>query len=170
MEIVLLISLVIGVALLLSTKNKTIEQEHSTKTDALPFKQDVPISIMGESKPVVLKQSLSVTNQIEQDLDLELEEQELSATMQVIDQEFTERVMIDELNNFVRSIDKELLDEATVKIAKKMEGSELLELLEKAMPDSVKAIAKLLDQSLSEKSPKKEETIGSEDFNINDFI
>lgn len=170
MEIALLISLVIGVALLLSTKNKTIAQEHSTKTEALPFKQDIPISIMGESKPVVLKQSLSVTNQIEQDLDLELEEQELSATMQVIDQEFTERVTIDELNNFVRSIDKELLDEATVKTAKKMEGSELLELLEKAMPDSAKAIAKLLDQSLSEKSPKKEEAKGSDDFNINDFI
>ena len=46
----------------------------------------------------------------------------------------------------------------------------LLELLQQAMPDSAKTIAKLLDQSLKEKLPKKEEVIGREDFNINDFV
>ncbi|MDM1086873.1 hypothetical protein HXZ92_18730, partial [Myroides odoratimimus] len=64
-----------------------------------------------------------------------------------------------------------LISETTVKTAKKIEGSDLLELLQQAIPNSAKTIAKLLDQSLNEKSPKKEEeVIGSEDFNINDFI
>ncbi|WP_353158601.1 hypothetical protein [Myroides odoratus] len=169
MEIVIIISLVLVIALLLLDKNKTIKQENQSKTGELPFKQDVPVSIIGESKPVILKQSL--TSQTDGELDLEEEEKELSKNLQPVDHEFTERVSMDELNSFVKSIEEELINDATAKTAKKIEGSELLELLQQAMPDSAKTIAKLLDQSLSEKSPKKEEeVIGSEDFNINDFV
>lgn len=168
MEIVIIISLVLVITLLLLDKNKTIKQENPTKTEELPFKQDVPISIIGESKPVVLKQSLM--SQTEDELDLEEEEKELSESLQPIDNEFNERVYMDELNRFVNSIEEELINEATTKTAKKIEGSELLELLQQALPDSAKTIAKLLDQSLNEKSSKKEEVIGSEDFNINDFV
>lgn len=169
MEIVIIISLVLVITLLLLDKNKTIKQENQSKTEELPFKQDISVSIIGESKPVVLKQSLM--SQTEDELDLEEEEKELSESLQpIIDNEFTERVSIDELNRFVNSIEEELINEATAKTAKKIEGSELLELLQQALPDSAKTIAKLLDQSLNEKSPKKEEVIGSEDFNINDFV
>ncbi|MDM1679895.1 hypothetical protein HX069_12120 [Myroides odoratimimus] len=168
MEIVIIISLVLVIALLLLDKTKTSKQEDPTKTEELPFKQDVPVSIIGESKPVNLKHSLM--NQIEGELDLEEEEKELSKNLEPLDHEFTERVSMDELNRFVRSIEEELINETTVKTAKKIEGSELLELLQQAMPDSAKTIAKLLDQSLKEKLPKKEEVIGREDFNINDFI
>lgn len=169
MEIVIIISLVIIIVLLLLSRNKSIQQENVTKIEELPFKQDVPISIIGESKPVVLKQSLSLTK--EDEIDLEEEEKELSESLQPVDHEFTQRVSTDELNSFVRSIEQELINETTVKIAKKIESSELLELLQQAIPDSAQTIAKLLDQSLKEKSPKKEEeVIGSEDFNINDFI
>ncbi|QQU02143.1 hypothetical protein [Myroides odoratus] len=168
MEIVIIISLVLVITLLLLDKNKTIKQENPTKTEELPFKQDVPISIIGESKPVVLK--LSLTSQTNDELDLEEEEKELSKNLEPIDNELTERVSMDELNNFVNSIEEELINEATAKTAKKIEGSELLELLQQALPDSAKTIAKLLDQSLKEKSPKKEEVIGREDFNINDFV
>ncbi|MFM9403717.1 hypothetical protein ACKLNQ_17580 [Myroides odoratimimus] len=168
MEIVIIISLVIIIAILLVDKNKTIKQENPTKTEELPFKQDVPVSIMGESKPVMLKQSLSANQ--EEYIDLEEEEKELSDNVQPIDNEFIERVSMDELSSFVNSIEQELINEATAKTAKKIEGSELLELLQQALPDSAKTIAKLLDQSLNEKSPKKEEVIGSEDFNINDFV
>ncbi|AJA67299.1 hypothetical protein MYRA21_0055 [Myroides sp. A21] len=169
MEIVIIISLVLVIALLLLDKNKTNKQENPTKTEELPFKQDVPVSIIGESKPVVLK--LSLTSQTEGELDLEEEEKELSKNLEPLDNEFTERVSMDELNGFVRSIEEKLINETTVKTAKKIEGSDLLELLQQAMPDSAKTIAKLLDQSLNEKSPKKEEeVIDSEDFNINDFV
>ncbi|MEK6451707.1 MULTISPECIES: hypothetical protein [unclassified Myroides] len=169
MEIIIIISLVLVITLLLLDKNKTSIQENPTKTEELPFKQDVPVSIIGESKPVVLKQSLM--SQTEVELDLEEEEKELRKNLEPLDNEFTERVSMDELNRFVNSIEEELINETTVKIAKKIEGSELLELLQQALPDSAKAIAKLLDQSLSEKSPKKEEeVIDSEDFNINDFV
>lgn len=169
MEIVIIISLVLVIALLLLDKNKTSKQENPIKTEELPFKQDIPVSIIGESKPVVLKQSLM--SQTEDELDLEEEEKELSENLQPLDNEFTERVSMDELNSFVRYIEEELINETTVKTAKKIEGSELLELLQQALPDSAKTIAKLLDQSLSEKSPKKEEeVIDSEDFNINDFV
>ncbi|EHQ44303.1 hypothetical protein [Myroides odoratus] len=168
MEIIIIISLVLVITLLLLDKNKTIKQENPTKTEELPFKQDVPVSIIGESKPVIIKQSLM--SQTEVELDLEEEEKELSKNLQSIDHEFTERVSMEELNSFVRSIEKELINETTVKTAQKIEGSDLLELLQQAMPDSAKTIAKLLDQSLNEKSPKKEEVIDSEDFNINDFV
>lgn len=170
MEIVIIISLVLVITLLLLDKNKTIKQENPTKTKELLFKQDVPISIIGESKPVILKQSLSLIK--EDEIDLEEEEKELSESLQPVDHEFTQRVSTDELNSFVRSIEQELINETIVKTAKKIEGSELLELLQQAMPDSAKTIAKLLDQSLNEKSsPKgKEEVIDSEDFNINDFV
>lgn len=169
MEIVIIISLVIIIVLLLLSRNKSIQQENATKIEELPFKQDVPISIIGESKPVILKQSLSLTK--EDEIDLEEEEKELSESLQPVDHEFTQRVSTDELNSFVRSIEQELISETTVKTAKKIEGSDLLELLQQAIPNSAKTIAKLLDQSLNEKSPKKEEeVIGSEDFNINDFI
>ncbi|MDM1036244.1 hypothetical protein HX065_10460 [Myroides odoratimimus] len=168
MEIVIIISLVIIIALLLLHKNKSIQQEKSTKTEELPFKQDIPVSIMGESKPVVLKQSLYLTK--EDELDLEEAEKELSESLQPVDHEFTQRVSTDELNNFVSSIEEELISEATVNTAKKIEGSELLELLQEAMPDSAQTIAKLLDQSLNEKSPKKEQPTYNEDFNINDFV
>ncbi|MDM1097161.1 hypothetical protein HXZ81_10945 [Myroides odoratimimus] len=168
MEIVIIISLVIVIVLLLVDKNKTIKQENQSETEELPFKQDVSVSVIGESKPVKLKQSL--ISQTEDELDLEEEEKELSKNLEPIDNEFTERVSMDELNSFVRSIEEELINETTVKTAKKIEGSELLELLQQALPDSAKTIAKLLDQSLSEKSPKKEEVIDSEDFNINDFV
>ncbi|MDM1044378.1 hypothetical protein ACKUSY_00645 [Myroides odoratus] len=171
MEIVIIISLVLVLvlALLLLDKNKTSKQENPIKTEELPFKQDIPVSIIGESKPVVLKQSLM--SQTEDELDLEEEEKELSKNLEPLDNEFTQRVSTDELNSFVRYIEEELINETTVKTAKKIEGSELLELLQQAMPDSAKTIAKLLDQSLKEKSPKKEEeVIGSEDFNINDFV
>ncbi|MEC4027441.1 hypothetical protein [Myroides odoratimimus] len=169
MEIVIIISLVLVIVLLLLDKNKTIKQENPTKTEELPFKQDVPVSIIGESKPVVLKQSL--IGQTEDEIDLEEEEKELSKNLEPLDNEFTQRVSMDELNRFVNSIEEELINETTVKTAKKIEGSELLELLQQALPDSAKTIAKLLDQSLNEKSPKKEEeVIDSEDFNINDFV
>ncbi|GAQ15672.1 hypothetical protein MODO_3372 [Myroides odoratimimus] len=166
MEIVIIISLVIIIALLLL--NKTIKQENPTKTEELPFKQDNPVSIMGESKPVVLKQSLYLTK--EDELDLEEEEKELSNDLQPLDNEFTERVSIDELSRFVNSIEEELISDTTIKTVKKIEGSDLLKLLQEAMPDSAQTIAKLLDQSLSVKTPKKEEMIDSEDFNINDFV
>lgn len=169
MEIVIIISLVIIIALLLLSKNKSIQQENSAKTEELPFKQDISVSIMGESKPVVLKQSLYLTK--EDKLDLEEEEKELSEDLQPMDHDFTERVSMDELNRFVNSIEKELISDTTVNTAKKIEGSDLLELLQEAMPDSAQTIAKLLDQSLNEKSPKKEEeVIDSKDFNINDFV
>lgn len=168
MEIVIIISLVIIIALLLLNKNKSIQQENLTKTEELSFKQDNPVSIMGESKPVILKQSLM--SQTEAELDLEEEEKELSDNVQPIDNEFTERVSMDELSSFVNSIEQELMNEDVIKTAQKIEGSELLELLQQAMPTSAKTIAKLLDQSLSIKSPKKEEVIDSEDFNINDFV
>ncbi|MDM1409017.1 hypothetical protein [Myroides sp. DF42-4-2] len=168
MEIVIIISLVLVIAFLLLDKNKTIKQENQSKTEELLFKQDVPISIIGESKPVMLKQSL--TTQTKDELDLEEEEKELSKNLEPIDNELTERISMDELNNFVNSIEQELINETTVKTAQKIEGSELLELLQQALPDSAKIIAKLLDQSLSAKSPKKEEVIDNEDFNINDFV
>ncbi|MEC4034323.1 hypothetical protein [Myroides odoratimimus] len=169
MEIIIIISLVLVITLLLLDKNKTSIQENPTKTEELPFKQDVPVSIIGESKPVVLKQSLM--SQTEVELDLEEEEKELRENLEPLDNEFTERVSMDELNRFVNSIEQELINETTVKTVQKIEGSELLELLQQALPDSAKTIAKLLDQSLNEKSPKKEEeVIDSEDFNINDFV
>ncbi|MDM1093712.1 hypothetical protein [Myroides odoratimimus] len=169
MEIIIIISLVLVITLLLLDKNNTSIPENPTKTEELPFKQDVPVSIIGESKPVVLKQSLM--SETEDELDLEEEEKELSESLQpIIDNEFTERVSMDELNSFVRSIEQELINETIVKTAKKIEGSDLLELLQQAMPNSAATIAKLLDQSLNEISPKKEEVIDHEDFNINDFI
>lgn len=168
MEIVIIISLVIIIVLLSLSRNKPIQQENSTKTEELPFKQDVPVSIIGESKLVVLKQSL--ISQTEDKLDLEEEEKELSENLQPLDHEFTERVSMDELNSFVNSIKEELINETIVKTAKKIEGSDLLELLQQAMPESAKTIAKLLDQSLNERSSKKEQLIDKEDFNINDFI
>ncbi|MEK6507002.1 hypothetical protein [Myroides sp. C4067] len=169
MEIVIIISLVLVITLLLLDKNKTSKQENQSKAEESPFKQDVPVSIIGESKPVVLKQSLM--SQTDGELDLEEEEKELSKNLEPLDNEFTERVSMDELNSFVNSIEQELINETIVKTAQKIEGSELLELLQQALPDSAKTIAKLLDQSLNEKSPKKEEeVIDSEDFNINDFV
>ncbi|MDM1086736.1 hypothetical protein, partial [Myroides odoratimimus] len=130
MEIVIIISLVIIIVLLLLSRNKSIQQENATKIEELPFKQDVPISIIGESKPVILKQSLSLTK--EDEIDLEEEEKELSESLQPVDHEFTQRVSTDELNSFVRSIEQELISETTVKTAKKIEGSDLLELLQQA--------------------------------------
>lgn len=168
MEIIIIISLVLVITLLLLDKNKTSIQENPTKTEELPFKQDVPVSIIGESKPVVLKQSLM--SQTEVELDLEEEEKELRKNLEPLDNEFTERVSMDELNRFVNSIEEELINETTVKTAKKIEGSDLLELLQQAMPDSARTIAKLLDQSLNEKSPKKEEVIGSKDFDIKEYV
>ncbi|MEC4095410.1 hypothetical protein [Myroides odoratimimus] len=168
MEIVIIISLVIIIALLLFSKNKSIQQENSTKTEELPFKQDVPVSILGESKPIMLKQSLYLTK--EDEIDLEEEEKELSENLQPMDHDFTERVSMDELNRFVNSIEQELINETTIKTVKKIEGSDLLELLQQAMPDSSKTIAKLLDQSLNAKTPKKEDPTYNEDFNINDFV
>ncbi|WP_060873538.1 hypothetical protein [Myroides odoratus] len=168
MEIVIIISLVIIIALLLLDKNKITKQKNQSKTEELPFKQDVSFSIIGESKPVMLKQSLS-TNQ-EEYIDLEEEEKELGESLQPMDHDFTERVSLDELTSFVNSIEEEFINEIAIKTAQKIEGSDLLELLQQAMPDSAKTIAKLLDQSLNEKSSKKEEVIDSEDFNINDFV
>jgi len=169
MEIVIIISLVIIIALLLLNKNKSIQQENQYRTEELPFKQDVPVSIMGESKPVILKQSLSLINQIDNELDLEEEEKELSEDLQPMDQEFTDRVSMDELNSFVRSIEEELINDTIIKTAKKIEGSDLLELLQQAMPDSAKTIAKLLDQTLSVKSVE-EKIMNSTEFNIGDYI
>lgn len=168
MEIVIIVSLVIIIVLLLLNKNKSIQQENQSKTEELSFKQDIPFSIIGESKPVVLKQSLYLTK--EEELDLEEEEKELSKSLQPLDHEFTERVNLDELSRFVNSIEEELINETTIKTAKKIEGSDLLELLQEAMPDSAKTIAKLLDQSLNVKSPKKEEQTYNEDFDISDFV
>lgn len=168
MEIVIIISLVLVIALLLLDKNKTSKQENQSKAEEQSFKQDVPISIIGESKPVKLKQSLM--SQTEDELDLEEEEKELSESLQpIIDNEFTERVSMDELNRFVNSIEEELINETTVKTAKKIEGSDLLELLQQAMPDSARTIANLLDQSLNGKLLKKEVVVDHEGFNINDY-
>lgn len=167
MEIVIIISLVIVIALLLLDKNKTIKQENPTKTEELPFKQDVSFSIIGESKPIMLKQSLSA-NQKEY-IDLEEEEIELRGNSESLDNEFNQNVTMDEIHSFVNSIEEELIDETTVKTAKKIEGSDLLELLQQAMPDSAKTIAKLLDQTLSVKSVE-EKIMDSTEFNIGDYI
>ncbi|KZE73351.1 hypothetical protein AV926_18380 [Myroides marinus] len=168
MEIVIIISLLIIIVLLLVDKTKTVKQDNLINTKELFFKQDIPVSIIGESKPIMLKQSLSTKQ--EEDIDLEEEELELRGNSESLDNEFSQSVTMDELHGFVNSIEEELINDATVNTAKKIEGSDLLELLQQAMPDSAKTIAKLLDQSLSVKSSKKEEVMSNKDFNINDFI
>lgn len=169
METLLLISLVIIIVLLLIDKAKNTRQQNLTKTEELPFQQDNPISIIGESKPIVLKHSLLPTHSIEE-FDLEEEENEFSKDLPPIIDEFTQKVTMDELRSFVASIEKEHFNQEDIQTAEKIEGSDLLQLLQQAMPDAAQTIAKLLDQSLSEKTPKKEEVINSEDFNINDFV
>ncbi len=166
MEIVIIISLVIVIALLLLNKNKPLIKENPTTAKELPFKQDVRVSVIGESKPVILMQSI----QTQEEISLQEEEQELVTSIEPLDSEFTQRVNQEELSRFVSSVEQELIDETTIEIAKKLEGSELLELLEQAMPNSAKSIAKLLDQSLRIESPKKSEQVDSQDFNISDFL
>ncbi|WP_121967262.1 hypothetical protein [Myroides sp. N17-2] len=166
MEIVIIISLVIVIALLLLDKKPPLKKESQATAEELPFKQDVRVSVMGESKPVILKQSI----QTEQEINIEEEEQELVTNIEPLDSDFTQRVNQKELSRFVNSVKQELIDEATIETAKKLDGSALLELLEQAMPNSAKSIAKLLDQSLNVKSPKKQDQVDSQDFNISDFV
>lgn len=166
MGIVIIISLVIVIALLLLDKRPLLKKENQATAEERPFKQDVRVSVMGESKPVILKQSL----QTQEEINLQEEEKELVTNMEPLDSDFTQRVNQEELSRFVSSVKQELIDETTIETAKKLEGSELLELLEQAMPNSAKAIAALLDQSLSVKSPKKQEQVDSQDFDISDFV
>ncbi|MGL4582279.1 MAG: hypothetical protein ACRCVU_04775 [Flavobacterium sp.] len=166
MEIVIIISLVIVIALLLLDKRPLLKKENQATAEERPFKQDVRVSVMGESKPVILKQSL----QTQKEINLQEEEKELVTNMEPLDSDFTQRVNQEELSRFVSSVKQELIDETTIETAKKLEGSELLELLEQAMPNSAKAIAALLDQSLNVKSPKKQEQVDSQDFDISDFV
>ncbi|WP_121966552.1 hypothetical protein [Myroides sp. N17-2] len=136
MEIIIIISLVIVIALLLSDKNKPFKKENPTTAKELPFKQDVRVSVMGESKPVILKQSL----QTEQEVNMQEEEQVLVTSIDPLVNEFTQRFNLNELDTFLDSVGKELIDDTTIEIAKKLEGSELLKLLEQEMPNSVKSI------------------------------
>ncbi|MCP1994393.1 hypothetical protein [Flavobacterium sp. HSC-61S13] len=170
METVIVICLIIIIILLLSDK---MSMGVGTQNAEAPiFKKQNKSNIMGPSKPVGLNQFLinETTTIKEYELDFEKEENLWSSTVRPDDDEFNQKVNYDEINAFVKAIEKDSIDEITLNTAKKLEGTYLIELLESSMKGASGVISKLLDQKSEIQISRVEDSKNSKEFDITDFV
>lgn len=195
MEIVIVICLVVVILLLLSDKIviKKIERTSQNPVDTRVSESDIMgiSKYKGQSLPKADNEShkdepqKSVTNfepkineepdeAPQAEVDLQEEEEELSSYSEPgVDFGFATGVSFEELGAMQVFISKTrptpIEQQAATLIAQKIEGTELVEILESSLPEASGKIAALLDKHLSAETDPGSST-SSTDFDIGHFV
>ena len=183
MEKIIILLLIVVILLLLSDKMPiTLSKKRTPQPKATPIPQTAPpSSVMGESRFVppakVATTAIPLTEKEQQDIlteweeepivNLEDEEEDLrSYRTEAEDNDFATGLSFEDLEKVAifLSEDKEEVTTENIELLQKVEGTSLLEAIEKALPQATLKVSALLEKALLK-------TVESEtEFDIREFV
>ena len=183
MEKIIILLLIVVILLLLSDKMPiTLSKKRTPQPKATPIPQTAPpSSVMGESRFVppakVATTAIPLTEKEQQDIlteweeepivNLEDEEEDLrSYRTEAEDNDFATGLSFEDLEKVATflSEDKEEVTTENIELLQKVEGTSLLEAIEKALPQATLKVSALLEKAL----PKTTES--ETEFDIREFV
>ena len=184
MEKIIILLLIVVILLLLSDKMPitTLSKKRATKPKATPIPKPAPsTSVMGESRFVtpakVVTTAIPLTEKEQQDIlteweeeptiNLEDEEEDLrSYRTEAEDNDFATGLSFEDLEKVATllSEDKEEVTADNIELLQKVEGTSLLEAIEKALPQATLKVSALLEKALPKTVESKTE------FDIREFV
>ena len=183
MEKIIILLLIVVILLLLSDKMPiTLSKKRAPKPKATPIPKTAPsTSVMGESRFVppakVATTAIPLTEKEQQDIlteweeeptiNLEDEEEDLrSYRTEAEDNDFATGLSFEDLEKVATflSEDKEEVTADNIELLQKVEGTSLLEAIEKALPQATLKVSALLEKALPKTVESKTE------FDIREFV
>ena len=183
MEKIIILLLIVVILLLLSDKMPiTLSKKRTPQPKATPIPQTAPpSSVMGESRFVspakVATTAIPLTEKEQQDIltewneaptvNLEDEEEDLrSYRTEAEDNDFATGLSFEDLEKVATflSEDKEEITTENIELLQKVEGTSLLEAIEKALPQATLKVSALLEKALPKTVESKTE------FDIREFV
>ena len=183
MEKIIILLLIVVILLLLSDKMPiTLSKKRTPQPKATPIPKTAPLtSVMGESRFVppakVVTTAIPLTEKEQQDIlteweeeptiDLEDEEEDLrSYRTEAEDNDFATGLSFEDLEKVAifLSEDKEEVTTENIELLQKVEGTSLLEAIEKALPQATLKVSALLEKALPKTVESKTE------FDIREFV
>ena len=183
MEKIIILLLIVVILLLLSDKMPiTLSKKRAPKPKATPIPKTAPsTSVMGESRFVppakVISTAITLTEKEQQDIlteweeeptiNLEDEEEDLrSYRTEAEDNDFATGLSFEDLEKVATflSEDKEEVTADNIELLQKVEGTSLLEAIEKALPQATLKVSVLLEKALPKTVESKME------FDIREFV
>ena len=183
MEKIIILLLIVVILLLLSDKMPiTLSKKRTPQPKATPIPKTAPsTSVMGESRFVppakVVPTAILLTEKEQQDIlteweeeptiDLEDEEEDLrSYRTEEEDNDFATGLSFEDLEKVATflSEDKEEVTADNIELLQKVEGTSLLEAIEKALPQATLKVGALLEKALPKTIESKME------FDIREFV
>ena len=183
MEKIIILLLIVVILLLLSDKMPiTLSKKRTPQPKATPIpKTAPPTSVMGESRFVppakVVPTAILLTEKEQQDIlteweeeptiNLEDEEEDLrSYRTEAEDNDFATGLSFEDLEEVATflSEDKEEVSTENIELLQKVEGTSLLEAIEKALPQATLKVSALLEKALPKTVESKTE------FDIREFV
>ena len=183
MEKIIILLLIVVILLLLSDKMPiTLSKKRAPRPKATPIPKTAPsTSVMGESRFVpptkVATTAIPLTEKEQQDIlteweeeptiDLEDEEEDLrSYRTEEEDNDFATGLSFEDLEKVATflSEDKEEVTADNIELLQKVEGTSLLEAIEKALPQVTLKVSVLLEKALPKTVESKTE------FDIREFV
>ena len=183
MEKIIILLLIVVILLLLSDKMPiTLSKKRAPKPKATPIPKTAPsTSVMGESRFVppakVATTAIPLTEKEQQDIlteweeeptiNLEDEEEDLrSYRTEAEDNDFATGLLFEDLEKVATflSQDKEEVTTENIELLQKVEGTSLLEAIEKALPQATLKVSALLEKALPKTVESKTE------FDIREFV
>lgn len=183
MEKIIILLLIVVILLLLSDKMPIIHSKKRTpRPKATPIPQTAPpSSVMGESRFVppakIVPTAIPLTEKEQQDIlteweeeptiNLEDEEEDLrSYRTEEEDNDFATGLSFEDLEKVATflSEDKEEVTTENIELLQKVEGTSLLEAIEKALPQATLKVSALLEKALPKIVESKTE------FDIREFV
>ena len=183
MEKIIILLLIVVILLLLSDKMPiTLSKKRTPKPKATPIPKTAPSpSVLGESRFVppakVISTAIPLTEKEQQDIlteweeetsvNLEDEEEDLrSYRTEAEDNDFATGLSFEDLEKVATflSEDKEEVTADNIELLQKVEGTSLLEAIEKALPQATLKVSALLEKALPKTVESKTE------FDISEFV
>ena len=183
MEKIIILLLIVVILLLLSDKMPiTLSKKRVSQPKATPIPKTAPsTSVMGESRFVpptkVATTAIPLTEKEQQDIlteweeeptiNLEDEEEDLrSYRTEAEDNDFATGLSFEDLEKVATflSEDKEEVTAENIELLQKVEGTSLLEAIEKALPQATLKVSALLEKALPKTVESKTE------FDIREFV
>ena len=183
MEKIIILLLIVVILLLLSDKMPiTLSKKRTPKPKATPIPKTAPsTSVMGESRFVppakIVPTAIPLTEKEQQDIlteweeepiiNLEDEEEDLrSYRTEAEDNDFATGLSFEDLEKVATflSEDKEEVTTENIELLQKVEGTSLLEAIEKALPQATLKVSVLLEKALPKTIESKTK------FDISEFV
>ena len=183
MEKIIILLLIVVILLLLSDKMPiTLSKKRAPRPKATPIPKTAPsTSVMGESRfvpptkvattaiPLTEKEQQDILTEWDEDLAINLEDEEedlRSYRTEAEDNDFATGLSFEDLEKVATflSEDKEEVTANNIELLQKVEGTSLLEAIEKALPQVTLKVSVLLEKALPKTVESKTE------FDIREFV